>query len=290
MDIVYINRKTGKKEKEEVYGGKMLAFLYSHFGLLPRLFLSKPAYFSKIYGYFQKLPWSKRKILPFIKKFKVDTSEFVQPPESFASFNAFFTRKIKPRSLAEGLIIPADGRYLFYQNVQEADGFVIKEKKFCLQTLVQDSKLFEKFKEGSMCIARLCPSDYHRFHFPCDCIPEKTFLINGTLFSVNPIALLTNLNIFTENKRTKCVLKSAFGDILYMEIGATNVGSIHQTYTPGKPAKKGDEKGYFSFGGSTLVLLFEKNRICFDGDLLQASSTHTEILCQMGQSMATYCV
>jgi phosphatidylserine decarboxylase len=295
--IIYIDRISGKEMQEEVYGEYGLEFLYGS-SFLPRTLgrsirrlISRSPLFSRIYGFFQKTKSSRRKIKPFIKKFHVDASEFLLPVESFQSFNDFFIRHLKPgaRTLAPGAdvaIIPADGRYLFYQNLSEADGFVVKGQKFQLAALLNNSELAEQYRGGSMMIARLCPTDYHRFHFPCDCVPSETKYINGWLYSVNPIALKQNVHIFTENKRTLCELETKeFGKILYLEVGATNVGAIHQTYTPGKLYAKGDEKGYFSFGGSALILMFKPGALTFDNDLLD--HPHQEIRCLLGQSMGT---
>ena len=93
-------------------------------------------------------------------------------------------------------------------------------------------------------------------------------MINGWLYSVNPVAVKKNIQIFTQNKRALCELQTpAFGRVLYMEVGATTVGSIQETYQPGQWQCKGAEKGYFEFGGSALILLFAKNTIQFDEDL-----------------------
>lgn len=287
--ILYIDRQTGQLKEEKVYGGAILAFLYgSRSG---RFLASLIAFFppiSKFYGWWQSLPITKRKVLPFIENFHLDVSEFETPPERFDSFNAFFIRKLKPasRPLAEGVILPADGRYLFYQNAHDCEGFFVKGKKFTLATLLKDEKLAQTYQFGTLILARLCPTDYHRFHFPCDCTPSAPRLINGPLYSVNPIALKQNIEILAENKRKITQLKTDFyGTILFIEVGATNVGSIHQTYTPNHRYKKGDEKGFFSFGGSSIILLFESDRIKIDQTLLINSSQHIETLCLFGQSL-----
>ena len=147
--------------------------------------------FSALYGWWQKQPITKRKIAPFIKNFHIDTSEFLDDPTTFRSFNDFFIRKLKPSARPFSLdpkmaIIPADGRYYFYQNIKEADGFLVKGEKFDLHSLLQDDPLAHRYAHGSMVLARLCPTDYHRYHFPCDCIPGPTRFINGWLYSVNP--------------------------------------------------------------------------------------------------------
>lgn len=296
-DIIYIDRKSGEKLKEEVYKESAIQLLYgdSWFSWFLRPWmlpiLTKWPFISSCYGHLQKHSSSMRKIRPFIKKFQIDKSDFLDPVHHFRSFNDFFIRKLKPEARPiypnpSVAVIPADGRYYFYENIETCDGFIVKGQKFDLPTLLGSASLAQKYRDGSMVMARLCPTDYHRFHFPCDCIPGTTRMINGKLFSVNPIAIKKNLHIFTENKRAICELDSKiFGKILYLEIGAMCVGSIKETYTPNTWQPKGGEKGYFEFGGSALILLFEKGAIEFDADLLAATQEGFEIRCLLGQSM-----
>lgn len=295
--IIFIERLTACKQVEKVYGASALKLLYGDDWItkvlgIPLLHtLVKNPIFSRIYGFFQKWRFSKKKIKPFIKNFEIDASEFLLPVEQYASFNDFFIRKLKsnarPIDANENTaIIPADGRYLVYQDIDKALGFIVKGQKFNLETLLDDKNLAKKYEKGSMIIARLCPTDYHRYHFPCDCIPTVPKMINGWLYSVNPIALKKDIHIFTENKRAITELQNTpFGNVLYLEIGATSVGSINQTFIPGKFYPKGAEKGYFSFGASSLILLFEPSKLTLDDDLLQATAEGFEIKCLMGQSM-----
>lgn len=295
--IRYVDRLTGRKEIEKVYGERAIAFLYGD-DCLSKLLgwpllhsLVKTSLFSALYGTWQKLPLSKTKIKPFIKDYHVDTSEFLDEVDSYRSFNDFFIRKLKPekRPIAPGkdvAVMPADGRYYFYQDISKTKGFVVKDQKFDIGSLIQDETLAKRYANGSMLIARLCPTDYHRFHFPCDCIPGPTKFINGWLNSVNPLAIKQNLEIFTQNKRAMTKLQTEnFGEVLYLEIGATNVGSIKETYTPNVFQPKGVEKGYFEFGASALILLFEPNRIHFDQDLLSITEQGLEAKCLMGQPL-----
>jgi phosphatidylserine decarboxylase len=293
----YIDRKTAQEKTEKVYGKFYIDLLYgtswfSHLTSFLILWLfSHVNFLSQLYGAIQKSRFSKRKIKPFIQKFQIDTSEFSDPVDSFHSFNDFFIRKLKPSSRpitsgADIAILPADGRYLVYENIEKNDGFFVKGKKFYLEKLLRSSELAQKYAHGSMAIVRLAPVDYHRFHFPVDCIPEDPQLINGPLFSVNPTALKKYVKILAENKRVITPLKTKnFGTVLFIDVGATYVGSIHQTFDPHKPHIKGDEKGYFSFGGSSLILLFEPSRIQFDQDLIDASKNRIEVLGLMGQSL-----
>ena len=296
-DIICIDRQTGQKFTEKVYKEGFIKLLYGHSWLswiirpwlLP--LLAKFPLFSACVGFFQKRSSSRVRIRPFIKAFDIDPTEFLEPIKHFRSFNDFFIRKLKPKarpidSNPDVAVIPADGRYYFYDNIATCDGFIVKGQKFDLANLLQSNDLARKYREGSMVMARLCPSDYHRFHFPCECIPSSTQTINGWLYSVNPLAIKQNIQIFTQNKRTLCELHTkSFGRILYLAIGATTVGSIQDTYIPEKLQFKGAEKGYFEFGGSSLILLFEKNTIQFDPDLLAATREGFEIRCLLGQSM-----
>jgi phosphatidylserine decarboxylase len=291
--ITYIDRSDGKKKVESVYGESAIAFLYgpSFLGSILRTLSATLPFISAFYGWMQKQGWTKRKILPFIERFHLDTGEFLDSVDSFRCFNDFFIRKLKPsaRPLTPSpFAIPADGRYYFYPDLTSCDGYIVKGKKFSLEQLLNDKMLAERYRNGSMVLARLCPTDYHRFHFPCDGIPAAPRRINGALYSVNPFAIRQNIDIFTENKRVITeIATESFGKVLYIEVGATNVGSIIHTSRSDIQYHKGDEKGYFAFGASALILLFEQGHITFDKDLVEATRQGSEIRCLVGQSMGT---
>lgn len=296
-EIIFLDRITKTIQTEKVYGRAYLEVLYgegrwsSFLSSFCLPFIACHPFASKLYGFLQKSRLSKAKVKPFIKEFQVDSSEFLLPVDSFCSFNDFFIRKLtaKARPIASGedvAILPADGRYLVYPNVAQADGFVVKGKKFVLEELLQSKELAKDYLGGGMVIARLCPTDYHRFHFPCSCVPSKPKLLNGPLHSVNPLALRQRVEILSQNKRELTILQTEkFGQVLFLEIGATFVGAIHQTFSPCTPHAKGDEKGCFSFGGSSLIMLFEPGRILFDQDLIDASRQKLEVKGLMGQSL-----
>ncbi len=292
MEITYIERDTGEKRVEKVYGHKALSLLYGD-GFLKGLFskavlplLAHIPLFSEFYGYLQKRSGSAKKIAPFIEAYGVDESEFAE--SDFASFNDFFIRKLKPdrRPIDRDpnvLATPADGRYLVYPKF---DQFWVKGKEFSLRKFIGNMAASNRYSDGSMAIVRLCPSDYHRFHFPCDGTPSKATLINGPLYSVNPMALRKRISILAENKRMITEIETErFGTILYVEIGATSVGTIRQTYAPEKSVKKGAEKGYFEFGGSCIVMLFEKGKVQFDPDLVKNTEQGFETRVNFGQSL-----
>lgn len=295
--IYYIDRQSGSKQEELVYGGSFLEMLYGTswqarlLGSWLSFLICHFPFFSTCYGFFQKRPRSKKKIAPFISKYQINTTEFVEKPEHFSSFNDFFCRSLKKESRPINpqpgtAIIPADGRFLFFQRIDEIKNFIIKNASFDLQSFVKNKDYVDRYHNGTLIIGRLCPTDYHRFHFPCDCTPTQPQLINGPLYSVNPIAIRQNIKILSENKRMITELNTIeFGTVLFIEIGATSVGTIHQTFIPYQKHAKGDEKGFFSFGGSAIAMIFQANTIELDQDLITLSNRNLEIYCQMGQSM-----
>jgi phosphatidylserine decarboxylase len=292
-DLYIVDRETKKKIEEKVPYKNSLLFLYGNHPLawLIRPLICNLPFVSKFFGYLQRRQCSAKHIAPFIEKYGVDSTEFRDRVDSFKCFNDFFIRKLKSsaRAISDGndiAVLPADGRYLAFQDIDHEQGIFIKGKKFSLETLLGDKKLALKYAQGSIVIARLAPVDYHRFHFPCNCIPSEPKLINGPLYSVNPIALKRNINILAENKRVITRLKTEhFGTMLFIEVGATYVGSIQETFEPNKHYAKGDEKGYFQFGGSSLILLFEPFRIRIDQDLIVNSHQGLETLGRMGQTL-----
>ncbi|MCH9614664.1 MAG: Phosphatidylserine decarboxylase proenzyme [Chlamydiia bacterium] len=275
--IEYIDRASREKKFEKVYGNFFLDLLYGNKWLAFALpLLTRFAFASKLYALFQKAPSSKPKIKKFIRSYSINASEFTT--QNFHSFNDFFVRKlrseVRPISPAKA-VLPADGRYRVFKDVSE---FQIKGKTFDVDTLLGEPCPYTP----SLVLARLAPVDYHRFHFPCDCIPGKPRAINGPLYSVNPIAVAQNIAYLFENKRVVTPLESPdFGTVYFVEIGATYVGSIKQTYSPHRPVKKGDEKGYFEFGGSSIAIIFEQDKIDFATDLIDP----LEIYGKMGQPL-----
>ena len=296
-DLYYLDRAAGGKKKEPIYGRFFIQVLYGNpalfflFSWVIFPFVSHISLLSRFYGYLQKRGKSRKKIVPFIKIFKIDEREFVQSPRDFGSFNDFFTRHLKPscRPLAKGedvATLPADGRHLVYPSFDQTKNFFVKGKKFDLEKLLQDEVLFKRYKSCSLVISRLCPVDCHRFHFPFPCVPGRPRVINGPLYSVNPIALKRKIMILGENKRVLTELETErFGTVLYIEVGATFVGSVKQTYLPGTAYKKGDEKGFFEFGGSCILMLFPEKSIVFDQDLVDASKAFLEVKANMGESL-----
>ena len=283
--IKYVDRENGAIKTEKVAGEKWLIWLYNNpVGEATLWALVKRKMLSSVYGEMMDRPSSAEKIQPFVEEFDIDMNEAQK--QEFNSFNDFFTRKLKANSrpIDTGLIVvisPADGKVLAYADISNTD-FIIKGYRFDVPSFLNDSSLANKYKNGSLIIIRLAPNDYHRFHFPVSGQVSPVTQIEGDYYSVNPIALCEMAEIFCMNKREYVIISNPlFGDIIMAEVGATMVGSIVQTYSHNM-AIKGEEKGYFEFGGSTVVLLFEKGTISIDADLLENTAKGLETSVVMG--------
>ncbi len=290
--VKYYNRQLKKYEIEQVAGDAYLKWTYSSpIGMTFLDLLIKKKIFSKLYGYFSDSSASKKKIASFIKDFNIDMSHCENNISDFKCFNDFFTRKLVPSARPiditnESLVSPGDGRIFAYENIDLNNIMQIKGYSYTLSDLIHNSKISKSFLGGTCIILRLCPTDYHRFHFVDNgtCTPSTE--IKGDYYSVNPVALKKIPDIFFKNKREWCTFHSEnFGDILHVEVGATCVGSIFQTYTPNKHVKKGTEKGYFKFGGSTTILFFQKGKIVIDKDILKQTNSGYESKVLMGEKI-----
>ncbi len=290
--IHFFNRYTRQVETEQIYGESFLRWTYTNpFGLLSLHAVAKRGFFSRWYGWRMDRPASRAKVAPFIQNFQVDPAELADPPESFRTFNEFFYRKLKPAARpvagdARTAVFPADGRHLGFPDVSRAEGVFVKGQVFSLGELLRDNVLAEQFHRGTMVLSRLCPVDYHRYHFPVNGLATEPRVINGWLYSVSPIALRRNIRIFTENKRAITRIESPeFGTVLMLEVGATCVGSFEYTFKPNTRVVKGAEKGYFKFGGSSTITLFEPGRVKLDEDLVEQTSQHRELYARMGDRL-----
>ena len=288
--VKYIERASGKIKTERIEGEQWMKWLYYNpVGELSLQALVKRKLISEIYGGVMDKPSSAKKIRGFAAKYNIDLS--IAQKDTFTSFNDFFTRKlklgarpVKPDSLI--VASPADGKLLVFENIGNSN-FFIKGSRFNISEFLNDDLLAKKYNDGILIIVRLAPPDYHRFHFPVDGKLSTPVKIDGDYFSVSPLALRKIAKIFSMNKREYLTINSpVFGNVIMAEVGATMVGTIIQTYKTSL-VKKGDEKGYFKFGGSTVILLFEKNKITVDSDLLKNSNNNIETTIKMGERIAS---
>ena len=286
--IQFYNRYSKKVETEAIYGEKYLKFIYGNpLGRLALWAAVKRIWFSGWYGKRMTSPDSFKKILPFIERYGLNSDDFLLHVNGFKCFDDFFSRKLKPTkrpidSSSEIAVFPADGRHLVINDLSIDQPLWAKSQSLKIEKLLGEQKIAERYEGGSVLISRLCPTDYHRFHFPCDGKASPSFPINGFLYSVNPIALKRNISYLWHNRRFITEFDSdKFGRISLLEIGATCVGGIKQTYDLGQ-VKKGSEKGFFHFGGSMTMIFFEKGRVVFSEDLLENGEMGREVYGRMG--------
>jgi phosphatidylserine decarboxylase len=290
--IVYHDRYRNELVTEKVYGERWLRWVYeTGNGQLALHTLVRRAFFSKFYGWRMSRRVTGNNVLPFVLDYGIPADESAKSILSFKTFNEFFCRALKPeaRPIAPGedvVVLPADGRHLAIPDVDAANGFYVKGQKFTLAELLGDSALAREFAGGAMLISRLCPVDYHRFHFPVAGQAGEARLINGWLYSVSPIALRRKVRYLVENKRMLTLIETPrVGRVAMLEIGATCVGTIRQLYPADHPVAKGDEKGLFRFGGSCVITLFPPGRLRLEADLVEHGASHREVYARMGDRL-----
>lgn len=289
-EIKFVNRRTGQIEIEKVAGEGYLKWLYYNpIGKIATKTIVKNRFLSELYGKKMKDKKSRFKVPKFVEEYNINMEESQE--QYFDSFNDFFIRKLKPEARPidnnpDSLSSPADGKILAFENLKETTSFFIKGREFSLEKFFQGKQIYKNFLEGTMLIIRLCPTDYHRYHFPCDGIAYEDIKIEGDYYSVSPYAVKQNIDIYFNNKRSYCLIETKkFGNVVMAEIGATMVGSIVQTYRENSKVYKGQEKGYFEFGGSTTILFFEKGKVHIDKDILENTKKGLETQVFMGEKI-----
>lgn len=276
------DRKRNIFYEEKEYGKKKLDFLYNTFlgRILLKLIFSR-VWFSKLQAIYQNSKISKRKILPFILKYNVDMS--VYENQSYNSFSDFFKRKriIKNKTFENELIAIADSKLQVF-SIQDNLELKIKQSIYSLNELIQDEQIAKKYKDGTCLIYRLSMDDYHRFMFLDDGSIINSKKIKGVLHTIRPIS--KRYNVFCQNSRQVTFLNTKnFGRVIQIEVGAMLVGKIVNYKKIN--FKRLEEKGYFDFGGSTIVQLFEKEKIKIDGDILAKSKENIETKVEIGMKI-----
>lgn len=293
MILVY-NRTTKSYDEEKVAGKKYLDWCYeSPAGKRLTELLFKKKLCSKVYGFFCDTKSSTKKIPPFIEDFNIDMDIYSKPVSEFTTFNDFFARTVLPNARPIDysnniLVSPVDGRVFAYENIDMENLVQVKGITYSLCELLGDQKIASEYQGGSCLIFRLCPTDYHRYHFIDSGVSGKLHRIKGNYYSVNPVAVDKIPKLFCQNKREWSLFKSDnFNDVLYVEVGATCVGSIIQSCPEGKRVTKGAEKGYFKFGGSTVILFFKKDIVKIDEDIVEQTKLGYETKVLMGEKIGT---
>ena len=277
-------RETGKIYQESYPKGA--TFLYdSTFGKIILRFATK-RFFSLLVGKYMDTKFSTRHISKFIKSNSINMKEY--PQKKYKSFNEFFSRKInlakRPFSKSNSdFIAPCDSRLLVYK-INENKSFKIKGRKYTISEILRDEKLANEYNNGYLMIFRLAVDDYHRYHFIDDGTVLENRKINGKFHTVGPIAF-KNYKVFQENQREYSILNlRSFGKTIYMEVGALMVGKIVNHNI--KKFIRGEEKGYFLFGGSTVIIMVKENIIKIDDDILNNSLNDIETKVKFGEKIA----
>lgn len=299
-NIIVQDRRTGmlEEEKMQVYVRLGIRLLYKGAGgqmeggrakrLLKSLSIKQGVKYDD--------PASAKEIPAFIAFHRLNVDEILDPLPSFKTFNEFFYRKLKPTARPVDapedparLVSAADSRFMAFSTVSEATQIWIKGRDFTVAKLLGEKygKEAHKYEGGALAIFRLAPQDYHRFHVPVDGVIGEMSDIAGEYYTVNPQAIRTALDVYGDNVRKIVPIDSpVFGRVMMVCVGAMMVGSIKTTVEVGQTVKKGDEFGYFAFGGSTIVTVFEKDvGVQWDEDLLINGKASLETLVRVGMGI-----
>ena len=239
---------------------------------------------SRLCGLFLDSPVSKPLIRPFVRRHGIDLSEYAGEP--YKSFNAFFTREIKEdrRPVAaepSALIAPCDGLLSAYRVTGDAV-IPVKQSRYTVSSLLGGGSEAERYQNGICLVFRLCVNHYHRYCYIDSGVKGENVFLPGKLHTVRPIAL-EKFPVFTQNCREYTVIRTEnFGDVVQMEVGALLVGKIKNRHGPGD-VRRGEEKGMFLYGGSTVIVLLEEGRASLPEELYQATENRIETPVRMGQ-------
>ncbi len=268
---------------QEIQNGS-LRFLYEKkLGRVCLKVLTRPTV-SKVVGCYMNSKASSFMIKSFVRKNHIDLSEYEE--KKYRSYNEFFTRRIKPdRRLPDdhpfSLISPCDSKLSAYP-IGPDSVFAIKDSFYTVRDLLGGAAIADSFEGGYCLIFRLTVDDYHRYCYLDDGTKGENFFIKGELHTVKPIAL-KYCNIYKRNCREYTILETRhFGKVVYVEVGAMMVGRIknhHQAYT----FQKGEEKGMFEFGGSTIVVLLQKDKAIIDPEILENTELDMETVVKLGE-------
>ncbi|KAE8387249.1 phosphatidylserine decarboxylase-domain-containing protein [Aspergillus alliaceus] len=240
-------------------------------------------------------PASTSQIQDFINFHQLDLSEVLLPLEKFKNFNEFFYRELKPGARPCSapdepriVVSPADCRSVVFDRLDEATSIWVKGREFSIDRLLGDAypEDVHRYKNGALGVFRLAPQDYHRFHIPVDGVLGTPKTIEGEYYTVNPMAIRSALDVYGENVRILVPIDSvAHGRVMVVCVGAMMVGSTVITRQAGEKVARAEELGYFKFGGSTLLVLFEEGMVNFDSDLVANSKGPLETLIRVGMSV-----
>lgn len=284
--MVKVADRFGKITEEETMQDRFLRRMYGNMaGRLMIRALVRPG-ISKIGGKLLDSKVSALAVRPFVKKNQIDLSQCTK--QSFASYNDFFTRKLRPEARPvcaspETFISPCDGGLTVYE-IRENCSFEIKHTRYQVESLLRNKRLAKEFSGGYVWVFRLCVDDYHRYIYVDDGVKSSNYRIPGVFHTVNPVAN-DCYPIYKENTREYSLLRSRnFGTVLMMEVGALLVGKIENRHGA-CAVRRGQEKGNFAFGGSTVVLITGQGKVTPDRDIVKNSRHGIETRVRMGEKV-----
>lgn len=280
------NRSLGKYESISQYGGGLLEILYGNgWGRMLLKFVIHPV-FSRWYGYYNRTSLSRRRIAPFVEKYGIRMEDYEE--QEFASFRDFFIRRPRPESrpvdmAQESFVSPADSKLSVYP-IEAHNRIPVKGVDYTLSELVGGRVSLADYEGGMCMVFRLTMDDCHRYCFVDGGRVTGRHHIRGKLHTVSPIS--REYKVYRENSRVVNVLKTRnFGQIVWIEVGALLVGRI--VNHPVRLFEKGMEKGYFEPGGSTIILLLQKDRVVLDEDIARVCGEGTEVKLRLGEKIGS---
>lgn len=264
----------------------MLNFLYgSVLGRMILKILINPR-LSVIAGRFLDSKASKVLIPSFIKKHNISLKEYED--EEYECFNDFFTRRIKPEARPvdtdpEHFIAPCDG-YLSVYPIEKGLIVPVKQSMYSIADLLKDEELAKEYDGGTCMVFRLCVHHYHRYCYLDGAFKDDNVHIDGVLHTVRPVAL-RKIPVFKENSREYTILHTDhFGDVIQMEVGAMLVGKIDNYHQKAR-VERGQEKGRFLYGGSTIIVLTKKDMVKIPGSVFDKTRRSKEVPVKQGQKI-----
>jgi phosphatidylserine decarboxylase len=282
--IKIYDRESQTYYTEVQYGEKMLNCLYHTVWGRIMLKLIANRNFSRLNAIYNSSKLSVSKIKPFIEKYNIQMSDFES--KEYRSFNDFFTRSMLPgkRNIGmepERLIAPADSKLLVY-HITESLKINVKNSVYSMDEILRDRDLPKEYENGLCLVFRLTVDDYHRYCYidSGEIVGQKR--IKGKLHTVSSIS--KDYKVYVENQREYQVIDTNyFGRVVQMEVGAMLIGKI--VNAPSKLALRGQEKGYFSYGGSTVLVFIKANRVSIDADIMKHSQEQIETRVKYGEAI-----
>ncbi|MFT6632026.1 MAG: phosphatidylserine decarboxylase [Bacteriovoracaceae bacterium] len=278
--------------EDKVYADQFILWCYENpigKAFLKILFSKKPI--NKLYGKYKSSKLSAKQIKIDIEAYKIDMDLFKKVP--LECYSDFFLREFKddmrPFSTSKSEFgAPGEGRYLGFKSIKEDHRYPVKGQFLTSSELLGGHELSKTFQDGPILICRLCPVDYHHFHYPDNGNILTRFKIHGDYHSVNVHALRNRGDIFIKNEREITIIQTEnFGKIAYIEVGAMCVGKIKQNRPEATTCLKGEQKGHFEFGGSTIIILGESSKWTPSKDILEHSSENRESFIKLGDCVAS---